>query len=291
MKLQQKLLAALLAVAFTGGAHAAIDNSTTGNGSMYASVSNGTTSSAIFDLGFLLNDFLPGAYSAPGTSLTWNLATSSSAVGSTGVTNYSNVWSTFAATVTNWSTVVFDVAAADNTGTATGSDRVLSTSTTPLATANSVTNGVLGSFGGAVDPYINASNVNGTNPTVDNGAANNTSVSTTLFATAKGDMWQGSSAWDTTPFVGTGVSFYYVQNSGSTSAASLSKASVTPFGWADPTDSNNNSLTFEPGTFNLSQTGVLTYTTAAAVPEADTWAMFAAGLLVVGAIARRRMQA
>ena len=44
------------------------------------------------------------------------------------------------------------------------------------------------------------------------------------------------------------------------------------------------------GKWNLDGAGNLTYMTSAVpTPEADTWAMFASGLLVVGAIARRRL--
>jgi len=42
--------------------------------------------------------------------------------------------------------------------------------------------------------------------------------------------------------------------------------------------------------WTLDAQGNLSYNVAA-VPEADTWAMFAAGLLAVGAIARRRLAA
>ena len=42
--------------------------------------------------------------------------------------------------------------------------------------------------------------------------------------------------------------------------------------------------------WTLDTTGNLSYNVAA-IPEADTWAMFAAGLIAVGAIARRRLAA
>ncbi|MBI5751930.1 MAG: hypothetical protein HZA59_07280 [Hydrogenophilales bacterium] len=270
MKLQQKLLATLLAVAFTGGAHAAMQNSTSGNGSLYASVSNGTTSSAVFDLGFLLDDFLPASLAAASTK-TWNLATSSPAAGVIGVTNYSTIWSQFAATVTNWGAVVFDVAAGDNTGSGLGTDRYLSTSTDPFATVAAQKNANLANFGLATDLYLTSNNALGTHGTTDNGASLSTG-GTSLYATGKGDKWVSKSTWDTTGIVGTASDFYYVQTS---SANGLSNA-TTPTAYA--------------GKFNLTQAGVLTYSVAA-VPEADTWAMFAAGLLAVGAIARRRMQA
>lgn len=267
MKLQQKLLATLLAVAFTGGAHAAIDNSVSGNGSLFLSASNGTTSSAIFDLGFLLDDFLPASLAAASTK-TWNLATSTPAAGVIGVTNYGSIWSTFAASVVNWASVKFDVAAMDQTGTATGSDRYLSTSIDPIGIVDNVSNSNLVGFA-AIDTYIINSNLLGNHSSVDNGASFATAAAN-LYANAKGDKWLGKSTHISTQTVGSAADFFYLQNSSS----GFGNANVTPYA----------------GTFSLTQGGTLTYNVAA-IPEADTWAMFAAGLLVVGAIARRRMQA
>jgi hypothetical protein len=42
--------------------------------------------------------------------------------------------------------------------------------------------------------------------------------------------------------------------------------------------------------WQLGNDGTLTYQVAA-VPEAETWAMMAAGLLMIGAVARRRLSA
>jgi len=71
--------------------------------------------------------------------------------------------------------------------------------------------------------------------------------------------------------VGTDLTFYQIVRNGSVNS---NPATATPFA----------------GVWNLNVDGVLTYTVVP-VPEPGTWAMFAAGLVVVGGIARRRMQA
>lgn len=278
MKLKQKLLVGLLAVGFASGAQADIATAASGDGSLYASVSNGATSSAVFDLGFVLSQFLPTVVSdAAGTTYTWNLdtsVTSNSAAGT--VVDYGTVWDTFAATVTDWSTIVFDVSAGDSSGNSSGSDRYLTTSVDGVDMITSTNNLGLSSFGSQTDPYLTAANA------VDTGAANGASFadgtgstgSTVIYADGKGDSWASFGSWDTTQTVGTSVDFYYVNSTGSTLSAAGSAIAATDYA----------------GTWLLDQNGVLTYSVPA-VPEADTWAMFAAGLLAVGAIARRRMQA
>ncbi|MDP1682178.1 MAG: hypothetical protein Q8L39_10455, partial [Burkholderiales bacterium] len=121
MKLQQKLLATLLAVAFTGGAHAAIDNSLTGNGSLFLGVIDTTGQvSAAFDLGINMDSFQPGSTSFQSWSL--NAA------------NFGTAWSQFVTGAgVNLSGAKYLIGAMDSTGSAAGNDRYLSTSVADMS--------------------------------------------------------------------------------------------------------------------------------------------------------------
>lgn len=278
MKLQQKLLAALLAVSFAGGAHAAMSNSVGGNGSLILGVVDTTAQvSATFDLGFNMDSFLPGNASYQ----SWNLAAG----------DYASAWSSFTAAA-NEAGSKFVVFAMDSLGTFTGDDRFLSTSSSDMTVAtNKPSNSQLltyvGASGGSnMDLAVNAANGLGNHGSVANGA-NFATISNGLAYVAQNGGAFGSAG----KFSGVGpfVSWGDVNDV-------MGNAKALPFyllATAPGSITTKGSITTYSDTFKLnSTTGELTYGVAvAAIPEADTWAMFAAGLLVVGAIARRRMQA
>ena len=276
MKLQQKLLAALLAVAFTGGAHAAIDNSNSGNGSLFLGVIDLTGQvSATFDLGINMDSFQPGSTSFQSWSLN--------------ATNFGTAWTQFiTAAGANLSGAQYLIGAMDSTGAAVGNDRYLSTSSSNLSlSSNQPANSQLLGFanGGTqgVDLHINGANLLGTHGAQADGA-NFATVTDGAAYVGNASGFGTSGRWNNnqSPFVAwgnvnTALSFYSFATS---STSGLAKAAQVAY-----TD-------FTQDFFLNSTTGVLTYgVQVAAIPEADTWAMFAAGLLVVGAIARRRMQA
>jgi hypothetical protein len=269
MKLKLIALAAMLAA---GSANAALDNSASGNGSLYLSVWNGADTSAMFDLGYNMDSFLPAAMAADGISVNWNLA-GSAVTGLTATTlGYGTTWADFAATVTDWNTVVFDVSAMDSTGgTAAGASRYLSTSFDPIATVKNQSSSNLLNFK-LVDGYVDNSNALGTHAANANGANLATAANGNAYypaGGAKGAKWQNKATFDTNGVVGDDLSFYMLAN-----GAGLAKATVTAYA----------------GAFNLSDTGVLTYATAP-VPEASTYGMMLAGLGLVGFMARRRLSA
>ena len=264
-KLNALVAAALLVAA--GSANAALDNSLSGNGSLYLSVWNGVDTSATFDLGTNLDSFLPVAMSAPGIGINWNLAGSSVTGMAPTTLTYASTWSSFAATVADWSTVVYDVAAMDSTGTAAGNDRYLSTSRDALSVVASQTNSGLLSFS-TVDTYINVNNANGTHLTAANGAAQFTSGDG-YYNLGKQKNWKNNAKFTSNDVVGNDLSFYLLATS---STNGLAKATVTSY----------------DGVFNLNQAGALSYSVAA-VPEASTYGMMLAGLGLVGFMARRRL--
>ncbi|MBW8372221.1 MAG: PEP-CTERM sorting domain-containing protein [Thiobacillus sp.] len=267
MKLKMIALAAMLAA---GSANAALDNSLSGNGSLFLSVWNGVDTSVTFDLGYNMDSFLPAAMSAAGTSVTWNLGASTvsnnAGLAATPLT-YASYWSSFAATVTDWTKVVYDIGAMDSTGTTAGADRYLSTSRDLLATVATQTNTGLLSFS-TVDTYLNVNNANGTHATDANGAASFASGDGYYFQ-GKQAKWKNNAKFTSNDVVGNDLPVYLLATS---STNGLSKASVATYA----------------GEFNLNQAGVLSYSVAA-VPEASTYGMMLAGLGLVGFMARRRL--
>lgn len=272
MNFKLNLLAAAALMAAAGTANAALDNSLSGNGSLYLSVWNGADTSAMFDLGYNIDSFLPAAMAADGISVNWNLA-GSSVTGHTSTTlGYGTTWADFAATVTNWNTVVFDVAAMDDAGTTAGAKRYLSTSFDPLTAVQAQGTSNLINFK-LVDGYVNTSNPLGTHAANANGANLATAANGNAYYAAggaKGPKWQNKASFVTNGVVGSDLSFYMLANG----ANGLTKATVTSYA----------------GAFNLSNTGVLAYATAP-VPEASTYGMMLAGLGLVGFMARRRLAA
>ena len=135
----------------------------------------------------------------------------------------------------------------------------------------------MGTAVSSYDTFINNLNMHGNNSTVANGASS-----------------AGASAYD---YVGKVLSTTLKLNgAGANVAGSFDSAlGVAQVTTGASSFANANQFVFGNGAkFLLSSTGQLAYSTTAVVapvPEADTWAMMAAGLGLMGFIGRRRMKA
>jgi len=296
MKLKLIALAAMLAA--SGVAQAKIadsnDNGNLSSGDMFASlVSVSNTASFTVDLGLRLDQFTAASalVNADGVKLVWDLDAGTfsdlSAV-STGLgtqmqaLNYGSVYTTFATpTVIGASDLKFDVKAMDGLPgnlPSAGTNRYLSTS---AANSIAATNGQVFVMDN-IDTYVIAANADATNST--HGADLNTaganmfdaSDATNVYFQNSGDNWKGATSFTSTGAVsptainGGELNFYFLTNTGTNTA---SQAAVTKYAgvWS-----------FDVATAQLS------YTTAAAVPEAETYAMMLAGLGLVGFMVSRR---
>ena len=304
-----KLIAAALAFAAAGSAHATMDGAASGNGSLimnlrfYDTAPSTQNVSAAFDLGVNMNDVLAWN-GVKGFTRTWNLSTG--AVTGTGIAGtqqvgtYGNAWSSFNTTVAGSSVanpaskIEFNVIALDMTGEGTAGVngvRYLSTGDTSFA---SITNANLTVFKD-MDAYVNANNGLGTHASAANGASVvSKGVGAAYFGTVAlsvpGDSWVAHTSEDTTKTLATIQNFWLLTNAAGNGAATSAK---TAFGYDVDMDgvieANNglaaNSNEFGTWTVNAAA-GTITY--ANPVPEPETYALMLAGLGLVGFMARRQ---
>lgn len=285
MKFKLKALAVAAIMAASAPAFAAIEGGASGNGELLLNVryygGDSATSgdddiSALFDLGFTMNDML-AANGQAGFSKTWDVTTGS----------YGASWNqlmSFAGPA-NAHLVEFNVIALDNTNlNMAGGSRHLTTGSVDAWPSQGNTN--VKGFAN-MEKYIDANNSNSSHKSDANGAsvAKPTDAPDTFFGAVngltQGDTWLTKTTVDTTQPLGTEQNFWYLTTS---SASSLAQATKTPFG----VDLNNDGVigTGEFTKVTLSDTGTLSIMSP--VPEADTWAMLLAGLSMLGMMIRRR---
>ena len=291
-----------LAVAVTwavaaGSAQAQIATGATGNGELFLSVWDKVgAQSYVRDLGITMNSF--GPMTAPAEAGFTTSVTPGAGFNQSWGTDAT--WATFTAgkTAAQINEFVWDVSALDHNGTSakherryltTSNDDLTAWPTTPLVQQP---NNLVTQFG-IVDQYLEVINVSTTGQPVSQGdtSVNGSGIfnfadgSAFMGAGAKLDNWGTNAKFNTTANVGTALDFYYITRSGSSNVAEASAYKYTNGTAGDPLAplaAGNDA------TFMFTNDGMLTYQVAA-VPEAETWAMFGAGLLMVGAIARRRM--
>lgn len=278
MKMKIKVLLAAMALgAAVGPANATIANSATGNGELFFTVwdTNGTAEdytddrSYTRDLGVFMNDWA--------SSLATPVISTAKQVGGYTETYSSDSLLTgfLSAPGTIAANIFWNVAAVDSNGR----DRVLVTAKEATPMPNNINFRQWAQSGG--DSFLAA--VNGMPGHVGGIAVNGSSIATPADgnALASGAIWGddlgGWSTFNVAGNIGEKLNFYMLAENGTgnlTTVLSHQYANA-----ADPT---------KFATWELATNGTLTYQVAA-VPEAETWAMFGAGLLMVGAIARRRM--
>jgi hypothetical protein len=258
MKFKLKALAAALALAAVAGqASAALDNGATGNGELFLNVWN-TSKSYTLDLNITMDDFL--AEVGTGGHNTW--------AADANMTSFLS-----GASGMNW-----DVLAGGNDGGSTGTFRIIATNTAPLLDNTAKGDGVTRSGEGKIAAFANAFNTAaaGADSFITTATAANTYFGKTTTGGIGGDNLLNNIAFHSGTAMGSGtsslsVAFLEAQSSGTT---------LTPYAQL------GNSATF-----SLTQTGNLSFDAVAAVPEPETYGMLAAGLLMLGAVARRRNRA
>ena len=272
MKFQLKALAVAAILAATLPAQAATTSAVSGNSSLILAVYDTTANiSALFDLGKDYSDFnVSGASFAnsgvtnPGTSFSWNLASG----------DYAAAWSLFNTTAT-LPNIKYAVVAQDNSGlVSVAGNRGLISSYSAIAA--SPTSGQLANIAGNFDSYV-----------ADNGFAGAVTYENHSLVANGSSVSSSGKSYAPTGYFGNGKNF----NLGNIAAGAIG----SDLGVFQYTNAGTSTFTLATTTifgngakFNLASNGSLIYSTVAAVPEADTWAMMLLGLGFMGFVARRK---
>jgi hypothetical protein len=281
MKLSMKktlVAAAIAALAMSGAAEARIQDGSTGNGELVFSAWDGAVGYT-YDLEWTsaLNDLVAGG-AADGTYTASPSATvAASMIGADGVI-FDHVLTGFS-NFSNLSAVQWNLTAADSLTR----QRLLTTmgdSAADMNTSNSNIKNAVTTFNG----YIGGANGKSTdNVTMSvDGYANTVLADGVGYAGNSGNNWGGRTP-DNTTLLGASTSLWVLgmNNSSTTGTAGSSTGYINQL-----LAFNGQAVT---ASTYLAQDGY--HLQIAAVPEADTYAMFLAGLGLMGFIARRRMQA
>lgn len=299
MKLQH--IVAAVAMVAAGAANASVDQFTTGNGSLFLIAFDNaggdyTTTSMFLDLGYNLNDFKNGAaLTGNNQKVVWNFGDNTVTVNGSLANLGTNAWTAaFDKLVANADAgqIKWTIGAGDQTGSGANVNYLVTASANSASQTQSNTNSmslVNGMFTG-----LTANGGKGTVVSADNGAftfaaadgvaatsANGYVIATSAFGT----NWQGKDLMTNSITTASKNNLWLLQGNGTNTRIASYTGDAAEL-------TNGGNLLNNAGTFYFNiASKTLTWETAAvqaAIPEPSTYALALMGLVVAGALARRR---